>query len=377
VHVITGLNAGGAEAMLVKLAERHDRDRFSMQVVSLLEGGVNADRLRSLGVPVHSLGMTAGLPDPRALLALTRWLRRTQPEIVQTWMYHGDVLGGLAARAAGVPAVVWNVQNSCLPPEPSWSTWAAMRMSTTLARELPDRVVVCSESGARWHAAQGYPVEKMTLIENGIDLVRFRPDDQARQALRKELRLAPGGLTIGVPARFAPEKDHATFLAAIRLLRDEGRDVTAVLCGIGTEADNPEVATLVARHGLSANVRLLGPRNDMPRLLPAFDVACLTSSHVEAFSNALGEAMACAVPCVATDVGDNRRLLGDDAVIVPAKDPALFARALARLLDEGEPARRQRGAALRKRAQSLFSLERTVARYQKLYASLPSLGPSS
>ncbi len=370
VHVITGLGAGGAEAMLVKLLDRLDRERFASEVVSLLPGGVNAGRLSRMGIPVTSLRMEKGIADPRALLALRQLLKQRRPDLVQTWMYHADLLGGLAAAGADVGHVVWNIQNSCLPPSPKWHTRLACDASARLSSSIPERIVVCSAAGARWHAERGYRGDKMVQIANGIDTERFAPDADARRQVRSELNIDDDTLLVVLPARFAPEKDHKTFLEAIAHLVDRGHPVKAALCGDGTGRDNAALTQHINDAGVQAHVLRLGRRDDMPSALNAFDVGCLSSSHVEAFSNALGEAMATGLPCVATEVGDALPMLGDRALVPPPKDPVALADALERVLTLPAVGRHELGRELRQRVQDRFSLQRTVDAYTALYEEL-------
>lgn len=370
-HVITGLGAGGAEAMLVKLVAALEGRGFTQQVVSLMDGGVNEDRLRALGVPVRSLGMKKGVPDPRAVVRLARWLHRARPDLVQTWMYQADVLGGLASRALPTSPVVWNVQNSTLPPRPKPSIRAAVGLSAVLSRRIPTRIVVCSEAGLEHHVELGYPRERMVLVENGIDLERFQPNANARAKLRAELNVTDDDVLIALPARFAPEKDHDTFLNAVRLVRERHPSVRAVLCGEGTGPSNPALDRLAHRHGLPEGALLrLGRRDDMEQLLSAFDIVCLSSSHVEAFSNALGEAMAVGAACASTDVGDSARMLGDDSLVAPPREPRALAAVLERLVALGPEGRGEVGGRLRRRMEERFSLARTVERYEDLYREL-------
>ncbi len=369
-HVITGLGAGGAEAMLVKLLERLDRRRFDAEVISLLPGGVNAERLGAMGIPVTSLRMDKGVADPRALLALRQLMKQRRPNLVQTWMYHADLLGGLAAAGAGVEHIVWNIQNSCLPPSPKWHTRLACDASASLSDSVPERIVVCSSAGAAWHAERGYRRDKMVQIANGIDTVRFAPDAAARDHTRRQLGLKEDDVAIVLPARFAPEKDHRTFLAALALLVDHGHPVKAVLCGDGTAPDEAALSLLVDEAGVGDSVVRVGRHDDMPRLLNGVDIGCLSSSHVEAFSNALGEAMATGLPCVATDVGDAGPMLGDAALVPPSRDPQALADALERVVALPPEGRRELGEELRERVRTLFSLERTVEQYEALYEGL-------
>lgn len=371
LHIITGLGVGGAERMLLRLVERLPSTRFSCAVVSLLPERETARALRALSVPTGSLGLRPRVPDPRGLFRLARLLRRLQPDVVQTWMYHADLLGGLAARAAGVRPIVWSLRASRLShKETSLPTRATIAACARLSRTLPDRIIACSKAVLEDHLALGYPEERLVLIPNGFDTERFSPSATRRREVRQGLSLDDDALLLAYPARVTPQKDHPTCLDALRLLLDEGRDVTLVLCGEGAVPANGKLVQWIRKRRLEGAVRLLGVRDDMERLLPAVDVVLSSSAFGEGIPNALGEALAAGVPCVATNVGDSAEIVGDAGFLVPPRDPRALARAVAALLDEGEAARRARGARGREHVAAHFSLDACVRRYAQLYEEL-------
>ncbi len=369
-HVATGLGVGGAEMTLLNLLTRLDRRRFECEVFSLSAEAPLAERIRALGVPVHLLDMKPGAPDPRGYLRLVAHLRRFRPALVQTWMYHADFLGGLAAPLAGRPPVVWGVhltvgEMSGLKP----ATRLIIRLNARLSRRLPRAIVCCAEAARRTHAAIGYAAARMTVIPNGIDLGRFRPDPAARARLRAELGLPAETLLIGMAARFDPHKDHRNFLRAAALLRRRRPEVRFVLWGRDVAPDNPGLAAWVREEGLEGVVHLLGLRADAPSLTAALDLATL-SSWGEAFPLVLGEAMACGVPCVSTDVGDAALLLGETGRVVPPRHPQALAEAWEALLALPPSARQALGRAARQRVEDHYSLEKMAAAYARLYEDI-------
>jgi len=233
----------------------------------------------------------------------------------------------------------------------------------------PQAVVVNSEAGSAFHAQYGYRPRQWALIPNGIDTQHFHPDASARQEVRRELGLAPEALLIGLIARFDPMKDHATFLSAAgHLARVEAR-AQFVLVGEHVTVDNPELSALIAQSQLSERVHLLGPRSDMPRLTAALDIAS-SSSISEGFSNVIGEAMACGVPCVVTDVGDSARIVEETGIVVPPRNPPALMEGWQKLIGLGQAGRQQMGWMARKRIQQYYSLEWIVQRYETFYISL-------
>jgi len=366
-HVITGLSTGGAETMLYKLLSRIDRQRFTSEVISLTGRGEYAEKIEALGIPVRDLG-EGGLLAPRRAFALRSALSRSRPDLIQTWMYHADLLGGLAAKALrGIP-VIWNVRASRLEEGIKRSTLLTVRLCALTSRWLPEHIVCGSEAARIEHTRLGYAADRMTVIPNGFDLEAFHPDEAARLSLRDELALAPDTLLIGLIARFDPLKDHATFIAAAKLLSEQEPDVHFVLSGEGVTAANSRLFDDVTRSGLADRVHLLGRRTDVPLITAALDIATLTSFS-EGFPNVVGEAMASAVPVVTTDVGDAALMVGDTGIIVTPRSPREIAGAWRALIREGRAGRQQRGLQARERVRSLFSLDAIVGRYETLYSS--------
>ncbi len=366
-HVITGLNTGGAEVMLRKLVSATRSGGVTHTVVSLTDRGPIGHALAAEGVPVSALGMRRSAADAGAVGALRRRLRAERPDVVQTWMYHANVVGGLAARLAGIRSVLWNIRASRLErgSEKASTIWLA-RTSGYVARALCRRIVTNSEDARRVHETMGYPAALFEVIPNGFDVAKFRPDPEARAAVRRELGVAPDVPLIGMVSRYHPGKDHKLLLVAAARLAAARPDVRFLLAGDGITDANPLLAELVDRGGLRGRVSLLGLRTDTERLFAALDVSTLTSAY-ESFPNVIGESMACGVPCVATDVGDTRRIVGDTGVVVPPRNADALLAAWSRMLDVGSEGRRALGARARQRIAASYSIASVADRYLRLY----------
>jgi glycosyltransferase involved in cell wall biosynthesis len=366
-HIITGLDADGAETVLHRLTSRMDPDCFQNEVISLIEMGPMAERLRASGLRVRALNMRRGVPNPYHLLRLVRWLKDSRPNVVQTWMYHANLLGGIAARVAGKTPVIWGIHHTNLEPSQNkrLTIWTA-RMCARISATIPQRIVCCSEASREAHERFGYAQQKMEVIPNGFDLEEFHPNPEARSSMRKELGIAEEAPLVGMAGRFHVQKDHRNLVAAAALFHARVPGAHFVLCGKGVDRDNAELRGWIASAGLVQAFHLLGSRADMPRFFAALDVAT-SSSLSEAFPMALGEAMACGIPCVVTDVGDSAAIVGDTGRVVPAGDPVALAGAWRELLAKDPLARRQMGQAARNRVEQKFSLDTIVERYQELY----------
>ena len=368
-HIITGLAADGAETALYHLLAALDRQDYQSEVISLTDRGPTAAKIESLGVPVRALSMMRSVPNPLAIRRIAKILRRSRPNIVHTWMYHSNLLGGLAAQAAGGIPVIWGIHHSRIDSKDTkrFTVWT-VRACAWFSKQIPARIICCANSSELAHVQLGYDPDKMEVIYNGIDSELFRPNAQARLALRSRLGLPPHALLIGMAGRLHRHKDHKTFFAAARLLRAIVPDVHFVLCGEGLLQENPRLAAEVADQ-LQGCCHLIGLQREMPAFYSALDIAA-NSSLSEAFPLAVGEAMACGVPCVVTDVGDSPAIVGDTGKVVPSQHPEAMAAAWRELIDAGPETRQILGNEARQRVITHFSVAQFAQRYQSLYRNI-------
>lgn len=353
----TGLGTGGAEMMLTQICSQIDRSRFAPEVISLTEGGKHVGALKAMGIPVHCLGMKAGRPSLASLLRLRRIVRRMKPALLVGWMYHGNLAATLASWIANRVPVIWNVRQSLydLTKEKSGSA-LVIKALAKLSRN-PVHIVYNSRISARQHEAIGYRADRTLITANGFNTDAFRPDATARQSVLQELGLDDNALLIGRFGRNSAMKDFPTFLKAAELIRVKHPQAHFLIAGTGTES-------LPA----GSNIHLLGERNDLPRLTAALDLACSSSSFGEGFPNVVAEAMACAVPVVATDVGDSSWLLDGHGHIVSANDPQALASAMSEVLRLSKDERQAIGVAARRRILQHFTLQAVVRDFETLLA---------
>lgn len=366
-HIITGLNDGGAEAVLYRLC-KHDHANHH-HVVSLSGSGKYGPMIEALGVSVTTLKMSPGRASPLAFIRLIRLLRREKPDVVQTWMYHGDLFGGLAARVAGIGSVVWGIHHTTLEPGKSKKTtiWIA-KLLAKLSWWLPSKVVVCAQQAMDVHEALGYDRSKMRFNPNGYDLADFHPGLDPKGELRANLVSDQPVPLIGMVGRFNPQKDHNNLLDALVILRDRLVSFRCVLVGTGLDLSNPQIVEWMAQRGLTDHVQLLGRRNDIPHIMNALDLHVLPSAG-EAFPNVVAEAMACGTPCVVTDVGDAAYIVGNTGWVVPPRDASALAEAIEAAIEEMRDVEKAsvRSLHARQRIEENFSIERMVAAYSECW----------
>jgi glycosyltransferase involved in cell wall biosynthesis len=372
MHVITGLSTGGAETMLLKLLSASSGSMEHV-VVSLGDEGTIGPRIAALGVPVHCLRLQRNAPNPIHALSILRLARRIDPQLIQGWMYHGNLMASMAALALGKsapgkkPPVLWNIRQTVYDlRRERWLTARLILLGGRLSAR-PAAIIYNSQTSAGQHEELGYRLEKRVIIPNGFDCQALRPDEVARKEVRAELGVSDDIVLVGLVARYHPMKDHAGFLQAAGMLARSHRQARFVLAGTGVSSKQSDLVEAVGQNGLQDHVILLDERSDIPRLNNAFDIACSASAWGEGFSNSIGEAMACGVPCAVTDVGDSAYIVADTGLVSPSRDPRALANAIARLIAMGRAGRQQLGAQARKRVETEFSLPSIVRRYEDLY----------
>ena len=368
-HVITTLVSGGAERMLERLVLATHGGPLEHEVITLVGGGAVSDNLVRAGVRVRSLGMRreGSVPDPTAPFRLAALLRDARGDVIQGWMYHANLLAGLAAPLAALPRPIWGIRTASAPVGRERArTVATARVAARLAFLLARGVVVNGRRARDTHVAAGYPARLFEVIPNGIDASRWTPNPEAREPVRRELGIGPDAPLIGYVANVRPIKDHATFFAAARRLVDAGSAAHFLIAGVDATASHPTVRALIAAHGLEGRVHALGERDDIVRLTQALDVASLTSVE-ESFPNVVAEAMACGVPVVSTDAGDALEIMGPHGHAVALGDVDAIAREWRAMLDLPGDARTALGAQLRARVQREYSMHAVAARYTAYY----------
>ena len=376
VFVITGLGTGGAEMMLYKLLTRINRDRYAPIVISMISGGIFVERILALDIPVETLGMKPGRYNPIALLKLSQMLRSIKPDLIQGWMYHANLAALLANFLSNSQApVFWSIHHSVDSLKAEKFALATTIKLTALLSDRVDRVVFSAEKGQRQHLKLGYSPDNATAIVDNFDLAKYKPVSNPEFNLRSFLNLPEDTIIIGSVARYHPMKDHANLIDGAAILISNNPQVHFVLVGPNVDEQNPDLSAQIAQLGIGKQVHLLGERQDIPDLMTSFDIFTTSSAYGESFPNVLGEAMSCQIPCVATDIGDSRTIIGETGVVVPPKDPQALADAWHQLIVAGGEKRHELGRQARQRIETNFNLDGSnsfVRKYESIYAaSLP------
>jgi glycosyltransferase involved in cell wall biosynthesis len=373
LHIITTLSVGGAEVMLVKLLKNSDLGKFPTEVICLARTGELGRSIEGLGIKVRYLEMNPRLPNPIMFFRLVQLLRKSAPDLVQTWMYHSDLLGGIAAKLARVPLVVWNIRNGSFNKRQlKFSTRLVVMLSSFLSRQIPNKIVSCSKAAITFHKSLGYRASKFVYLPNGFDVTRFSPNTEKRNSLRKILNIPNNHILIGMFARFHPQKDFESFIQAARRISTKNKNVQFVLAGEGIESTNSALYDPIKSAGMADIFLLLGLRSDLDDLYNTLDIFTLSSSFGEGFPNVVGEAMSCGIPVVATTDGDTEEIIGDAGATVPTSNPSALAQKWEQMISLPNAQRKTLGENARKRILDKFEISKITQNYYSLYVDIAS-----
>ncbi|MEY3788332.1 MAG: hypothetical protein RIQ94_618 [Pseudomonadota bacterium] len=336
-------------------------------VVSLTSLGVIGELLQNKGVKIHALNLSPlGLNLPIVIWRLIKLIRYHQPDIVQTWMYHADLLGGLAARLAGCKNVVWGIRSTAIPQGFLSVTFWLIRLCAICSHIIPYKIICCAQSAKAAHIKLGYAAHKITVISNGYDFSAFEQYSNSRAKARMELGFDDNEIVIGVVGRFDPLKDFHNFITAASILSAKLSNIKFLMIGRNIEWSNSTLYEWIEDGGLIKNFQLLGERSNIPFFLSAMDVFCLSSVN-EAFPNVVVEAMAMELPCVVTQAGDAADIVGDNDFVVPVKDSVSLANALLRMYDLSPEERINLGKKGSKRVREKYDIKNIRQQYEKMW----------
>jgi len=370
LHLITGLNTGGAELALARLVESMDRHEFDNRVVSLIKPGAVGNRIENSNIWLDSLGMPAGRVTINGFSKLMRLIRQFEPNILQTWLYHADLIGLVAGKILRIPKIAWNIRGS------DSNFMNSQRISKIIARTCaifsswPDAVFVNSEAGIITHEEMGYHPKNWKLIQNGIDTTIFAPDKASGVKVREGLNIPSENNVVGLVARLDPQKGHNFFLRAAKIVLEEKHNTSFVCVGIGASKYTEEIKQQTKDYGLQNSVFWAGVRNDMPSVYNSFSCSVSASAFGEGFPNVIAEAMSCGIPCIVTRTGDSPRVLGDTGLIVPTQDYIALAEGILKILSLPSKLHSDLGIRARQRVIDNFSLGKMVEQYSESYRHL-------
>ena len=368
-HIITGLNTGGAEMMLLKLTKSMNKNLFEITIIVLSSKGILNKEFEKIGIKVNYCNIKFLRPFS-GLISLYKFLKKSKPDIVQTWLYHSDFLGGIFAFILGVKNIVWNIRGSYLGYRLNkFHTYFIIYINGFLSKFIPKFIVSNSYECINIFSSIGYKRDIFKFIPNGFDTQKFSPNIKLRNNFRKEIKIPNIAKLIGYIARFDPQKNHLGFIKIASIIKSKIPNAYFLLAGKGIDYNNQVLLNWIEKFNLKSSFRLLGSRSDINKINSALDLY-LSPSNGEGFPNSIGEAMSCGVPCLATNVGDCKKIINNNNLISEVDDLADFINKTLIALKWNEKEFKKQSFLARQRIKKLYSIERVKDHYEEFYKSL-------
>ncbi len=357
--LVRSLEYGGAERQVVTLANALDKSCFNVTILRLYSGGELEQQLDDR-VNLIDLKKRDRWDIIPFLLRLYEVLKDLKPSILHGYLSTQNLLTILLKPLFPSTKMFWGIRATKVDfSRYGWLAAALFRLECFFSR-FADLIIVNSQAGYNYHTIQGFAVDKMVVISNGLDTNLFKINLQSRIKTRGEWQVSLQEILIGLVGRLDPMKDHATFLQAAALLTKNNQHISFAFVGDGEESYIQKIYQLAAQLAINNKIKWVGKRTDIADLYNAFDIIVSSSCDGEGFSNAIGEAMACGVPCVVTDVGDSALIVGDTGVVVPPQNPEALALALQHLIDLSYPQRVELGKKAQRRIEENFGIKQLV-----------------
>ena len=362
IHIIVGLQNGGAEMMLYKLLKYIDRKKYEVEVVSMLDEGIMGAKIESLGIPVYTLKIRDNIYSLKAFFETIKICKNA--DIIQTWMYHADLFGFIIAKILR-KKIIWGIHHSNLEKNKNKKSTLHIAKINSFLSKWVNTVVSCSIVAKKEHIKYDYYSSNIKVIPNGFELDKFYHIESAKYKLAKEFPQLNNKIIFSLVARYEILKDHKTCLEAMKIIKNLfTENFILLLCGTGINEDNKELMNLIIKNQLEKQVLLLNRREDIPIIMSATDIY-ISSSSGEGFPNVIGEAMACETPCIVTDVGDSAYIIGDYGRVVERQCPEKLANEIIDFIKSEEYLKNKKDC--RKRILNNFEIHKIVSEYEKLY----------
>lgn len=371
LHIITSLSDGGAEAVLYRMCKFDKSNTHT--VISLMNEQKYVPMLKKIGINVFTLNFSNRQVNLKGMVELYKLIKQIEPDVVQTWLDHADLVGGVIAKFAGKKNIVWGVHHSELKRgESKLSTIFISRVNAMMSYFIPRKIIYCAEESRKAQEKIGYKKSKGIIVFNGYDWKGFKPDNSIAPSLRNELSIDHDTFLIGHVGRYDPQKDLGNLIDAFSILNKKNLKFQASIVGTDLDKKNSELVASIKKHDLCMHIHLLGRRDDIEVVMNGIDLFVL-SSVSEAFPNVINEAMLCGTPCVTTDVGDSRFIVGETGWAVRPKDSMALADAIIKAYYEKNSNSSlwiKRKVACRKRVEDNFSIDIMIENYKKVWSSL-------
>jgi glycosyltransferase involved in cell wall biosynthesis len=357
IHIINGLEQGGAETVLYKLLNGLC-STYEFSVISLMGEGYYSEKIENLGVKIYHLNMNYK-NFLFVFFRLAKLIKNINPDLVQTWMPHANFIGGICAKIAGISKIIWSVRDSGINLKRS--TYLILRASAIISSIIPTKIVYCADLAKKNYEKMGYNQKKGIVIYNGYDTNFFHPS--SKEIVRLNFGIPLDKIIIGTLGRNHPDKDFLNFIKSAKIVSENNPYVFFVICG----KNSHKLSSYIAENNLSPFFLLLPSTPQAVEYLNSLDIFVLPS-QTEAFPNVVAEAMSCGIPCVVTEVGDAATIVKDTGISVPPQNSLLLAEGILNMLSKNLEEIRQLGKKARSRITENYNHDTMIGSYNRLYS---------
>ena len=361
VYIINSTDVGGAENIFFNFVK--ELSKKDIVIISLTCQGYYGKELKNKGFTVYSINMKKNIFILFQIFKLFFLINIHRPEIVHTWLYHSNLIGGIIAKLSRVKKIYWSIHHDY--EYSNMLMMIEMKLLSVLSHLIPNKIIYCSYSSKENHIKNGYSQFESSIIENGICLSKFKSDSILRTKIRAKLKIKNDCFLLGNISRYHPLKDHDTLLKSLTYLKLKSKSFRCILIGNGLTEKNIDLVKKIEKYNLAKEIILYGSSNKIHQLINAFDLYIL-SSKSESFPVTLLESMASGVPCISTNVGDAKNIIGNSGWIVNPKDHYELGNCIAKIIDKRDLLQ-EKSKLSKERVKEFFSLERMNYRYKKLY----------
>jgi len=364
LHIITGLKVGGAENALYRLIV-NSPDSYQHEVLCLTSGGEMHSVFLSSKIKVTTIDFKKSFFS--SMYFLIKIIKSKNPDIVQTWLYHANLIGGIAARCSGINCVIWGLRGTAIPQSILSIHNLIIKIGALFSYFIPSSIVCNAQTVKNFHIKKKYCNNKIEIIENGFNVHQAR---LKKEVLLSEIKVNnEKSLLIGTVGRYDKLKDYPNMVDALSIIMKEFPNVHFIMVGRGLDNSNMELMALLSDSLDISRVHLLGEKNNISSCLIELDIFCLSSRN-EGFPNVIAEAMLMKLPCVATNAGDSSSLVSDIGILVPVEDHIKLALGLKYMIEIGNKKRKKIGERSYSHIKSNFSIENNISKFNKLYMKL-------